>query len=162
MKKIILITSILMTNIAFSQTNNANNSIINSTAITDYLTSASSQKLKSALGMDFETQAYTKVLDGLFNIWKNTFSEANSDMGQVIIKLYDNMKNVLQGLSFDIKTEKYADGLVIKTLINYPYQQGLKKFNVDYFMRKEGNFWKVYDVKIGGLDVLPLYKIINK
>lgn len=164
MKQTILILSLLMSNICFAQTNNSNSSVttFNSQTITDYLTSASSKELKSALGMDFETQAYTKLLDGLFSIWKNTFSESNSDMGQIIIKLYDNMKNVLQGLSFDIKTERYADGLVIKTLINYPYKQGIKTFTVDYFMRKEGNFWKMYDIKIGGLDVLPLYKIINK
>lgn len=128
-------------------------------ALTDYLSSISSSQLKAAL--DLETQTYTKVLDNLFNIWKSTFSEANTDIGQVVVKLYDNMKNVLQGLSFDIKTEKYADGLVIKTWINYPYQTGMKTFSIDYYMKKEGNFWKVYDVKIGGLDVLPLYKIIN-
>lgn len=165
-KKIILLL-LLTTNLSFAQSQNStnntstNNMAVQTQALTDYLSSISSSQLKSALGLDFETQTYTKVLDSLFNIWKNTFSEANTDIGQIVVKLYDNMKNVLQGLSFDIKTEKYVDGLVIKTWINYPYQTGMKTFSIDYYMKKEGNFWKVYDVKIGGLDVLPLYKIIN-
>lgn len=173
MKKTILVLSLILSfNHAFAQSNtnspvnnnstSENSSIFNSQALTDYLTSVSSSQLKSALGLDFETQAYTKILDGLFAIWKSTFNESNTDIGQVVVKLYDNMKNVLQGISFDIKTEKAGEGLVIKSWINYPFKQEFKTFNVDYYVRKEGNFWKVYDVKIGGLDVLPLYKIINK
>ncbi len=167
MKKTLLLLSFCFAfNGALAQNNSqdktADSSIFSSQALTDYLASVSSNQLKSALGLDFETQAYTKILDGLFAIWKNTFNESNTDIGQLVVKLYDNMKNVLQGISFDIKTEKFSDGLVIKSWINYPFKQEFKTFNVDYYVRKEGNFWKVYDVKIGGLDVLPLYKIINK
>lgn len=159
MKKTILILTLMsILNLGNAQTTES----INSNTISDYLSSVSSNQLKSALGLDLETQTYTKVLDSLFSIWKNTFSEANTDIGQIVVKLYDNMKYVLQGLSFDIKTEKFADGLVLKTWINYPYQQGFKKLSIDYFLRKEGNFWKVYDLQIGGLNVFPLYNIVNK
>lgn len=167
MKKFVSIISMLiLINFANAQQNNNSSTIqqdnFNSKAITDYLSSVSGSQLKSALGLDIDTQASTKLLDGIFLIWKNTFSESNSDIGQVVIKLYDNMKMVLQGLSFDIKTEKFNDGLILKTLINYPYKEGFKTFKIDYYLKRDGNFWKVYDLKIGGLDVFPIYKIIHK
>ena len=140
-----------------------NGNLLNSDTISDYLSNISSEQLKSALRLDFQTKTSLELIDKLVTIWQTSFSDSNTDLEQVVSKLYDNMKNVLSGISFDIKTEKIGTGqIVIKTYINYPYQQGFKKLNIDYYMKKDGILWKVDDLKIGGLDVLPLYEITHK
>ena len=45
--------------------------------------------------------------------------------------------------------------------VNFPYQEGYKRLSIDYYVQKDGMLWKVYDLKIGGLNFLPLYKTIN-
>ena len=147
-----------------NQTNQVANQVPqpNTQGFTDYITSLSASQLKSALGLDIDNQATIKFLDGLMNIWRNTFTGSNTDLGQLVVTLYDNMKSVLQGLSFDIKTEKLNDSqIAIRTWVNFPYQQGYKRLSIDYYVQKEGMLWKVYDLKIGGFNFLPLYKTIN-
>ena len=84
----------------------------NTQGFTDYITSLSASQLKSALGLDIDNQATIKFLDGLMNIWRNTFTGSNTDLGQLVVTLYDNMKSVLHGLSFDIKTERLNDSQI--------------------------------------------------
>lgn len=76
----------------------------------------------------------------------------------MIVRTYSNALEAYRGQTLVVEPLKMAPGETDVTVRNRYFNPGRQPVNVDYFMWKTPEGWKVYDIVVGGVSLVATYR----